>query len=230
MAMVDLVARTGMAASAIGQAAAETGVLALRLASPWFIDRAWFQAAGERLENTVREFHRQHPLLAGMPRPELRAALARDMPPFLLDALLAASKEVVAEGDIVRLPGHAVIMREDESNARQTIERAFERAGLAVPTVAEVLAQAGVEAARARTLLEILLREKRLIRISQELVFHHSAMEKLRSLLAQRRPGRFGVAEFKEWTGISRKYAIPLLEYLDRTHVTRREGDQRLIL
>ena len=182
------------------------------------------------MEETVREFHRKQPLLAGMPRPELRASLARDMPPFLLDALLAASEEVVAEGEIVRSRGHAPVLREDEEHARQAIERAFERAGLAVPTVAEVLAQAGVEAARARTLLEILIREKRLVRIDQELVFHHSAMEKLRSLLAGRRSVRFNVPTFKQWTGISRKYAIPLLEYLDRTHVTRREGDERLIL
>jgi selenocysteine-specific elongation factor len=147
-----------------------------------------------------------------------------------LDALLAASKDVVAEGEIVRLPGHAPVMRADEEQARLAIERAFEQAGLAVPAVTEVLAHSGVEAARARTLLDILLREKRLIRINQELVFHHSAMEKLRSLLAARRPARFSVPDFKEWTGISRKYAIPLLEYLDRARVTRREGDQRLIL
>ncbi len=228
--MADLVASTGMAASAIDRAAAQAGVLALPLASPWFIDRAWFAAARGRLRETVREFHRRKPLLAGIARPELRASLASDLPPFLLDALLASSKDVVAEGEIVRLPSHAPVMREDEEHARQAIECAFERAGLAVPAVAEVLAQAGVEPARARTLLEILLREKRLVRINQELIFHRSAMENLRSLLAQRRSVRFSVPDFKEWTGISRKYAIPLLEYLDRTHVTRREGDQRLIL
>jgi len=230
MGTAELVARTGMAASAIAQAAVEAGLVALPLPSPWFVDRAWFQAAREKLEKTVRAFHHEHPLLAGMARADLRSSFARGMPPFLLDALLAASKEVVAEGQLVRLPGHAVVMREDEEQARQAIERAFEQAGLAVPAVAEVLAKAGVEAARARTLLEILLREKRLIRISQELVFHRSAMEKLRSLLAQRRPARFSVPEFKEWTGVSRKYAIPLLEYLDRAHVTRREGDGRVIL
>ncbi|MGB9458185.1 MAG: selenocysteine-specific translation elongation factor [Bryobacteraceae bacterium] len=228
MAMADLVARTGMAASAI--AAARAGVLMLPLASPWLVDQAWFQAARARMVETVREFHRKQPLLAGMPRPELRAGVAKDMPPFLLDALLASSEEVVAEGEIVRLPGHAPVLREDEEHARQTIERAFERAGLAVPAVAVVLAQAGVEIARARTLLEILIREKRLVRINQELVFHRSAMEKLRDLLAKRRPARFSVPAFKEWTGISRKYAIPLLEYLDRARVTRREGDERLIL
>jgi selenocysteine-specific elongation factor len=230
MGTAELVARTGMAASAIDRAAVEAGLVALPLAPLWFVDHAWFQAAGERLEKTVRAFHLEHPLLAGMARADLRSSLAQDMPPFLLDALLAASKDVVAEGEIVRLPGHAVVMREDEEQARQAIERAFERAGLAVPAVAEVLAKAGLEAARARTLLEILLREKRLVHISQELVFHCSAMEKLRSLLAERRPARFSVPEFKQWTGISRKYAIPLLEYLDRAHITRREGDQRVIL
>jgi selenocysteine-specific elongation factor len=87
-----------------------------------------------------------------------------------------------------------------------------------------------VEPARARRLLEILMREKRLVRISDDLVFHQSAIEKLRQMLAVRRSQRFQVGTFKEWTGISRKYAIPLLEFLDREHVTRREGDERLVL
>jgi len=94
----------------------------------------------------------------------------------------------------------------------------------------DVLAKSGVEPARARRLLEILLREKLLVRISEDLVFHRAAIEKLRKLLAARKAERFNVGAFKEWTGISRKYAIPLLEFLDREHVTRREGDQRLVL
>ena len=94
----------------------------------------------------------------------------------------------------------------------------------------EVLARSGVEAGRARSLLQILLREKCLIRISEDLVFHHSAVESLRHLLAARKSTRFNVGIFKDWTGISRKYAIPLLEYLDRERITRREGDERLIL
>jgi selenocysteine-specific elongation factor len=55
-------------------------------------------------------------------------------------------------------------------------------------------------------------------------------LDRLRELLAARKAQRFQVGQFKEWTGISRKYAIPLLEYLDRTHVTRREGDWRLVI
>jgi selenocysteine-specific elongation factor len=61
-------------------------------------------------------------------------------------------------------------------------------------------------------------------------VFHHSALEGLRQLLAARKSMRFTVAAFKDWTGVSRKYAIPLLEYLDRERVTRREGEERLVL
>jgi selenocysteine-specific elongation factor len=49
-------------------------------------------------------------------------------------------------------------------------------------------------------------------------------------LLGARKGQKFGVAEFKEWTGVSRKHAIPLLEFLDRERVTRREGDSRIIL
>jgi selenocysteine-specific elongation factor len=87
-----------------------------------------------------------------------------------------------------------------------------------------------VEAGRAKTLLQIMIRDKKLVRVSEELVFHASAVQQLRELLARHKGARFGVPEFKEWTGISRKYAIPLLEFLDREHVTRRDGDARLVL
>src|ERR1019366_3320458 len=118
----------------------------------------------------------------------------------------------------------------DEEQTRTAIETAFERAGLAAPAVPEVLKSCGVEAARARAILDILLREKRLVRVSPDLVLHASVLARLRKMLEAKRGTRFGVTQFKDWTGVSRKYAIPLLEYLDRDHVTRREGEERLIL
>jgi len=75
----------------------------------------------------------------------------------------------------------------------------------------------------------MLLRSGVLIRVGQDMVFHSASIASLKDILASRRGQRFGVAEFKDWTGISRKYAIPLLEFLDREKVTRREGEQRLI-
>lgn len=78
--------------------------------------------------------------------------------------------------------------------------------------------------------MQILLRERKLVRINAELTLHHTAVAHLRELLAARRGIRFQVPAFKEWTGVSRKYAIPLLEFLDRERVTRREGDERVVL
>jgi selenocysteine-specific elongation factor len=78
----------------------------------------------------------------------------------------------------------------------------------------------------------LLLRDKILIKISEDLVFHHAALEELREKLAAERTKspKLDVAAFKELTGVSRKYAIPLLEYLDRERVTKRVGDERMIL
>ena len=194
------------------------------------MDRAWFQSTRDRLVKAVRDFHAKNPLLPGIAKQDLRSRELPDCPPPVLDALIAGAKELVAEGETVRIRGHKVVLKEDEEQARAAIERAFEAAGLAVPAMADVLAKSGVEAARARSLLQILLREKRLIRISDDLVFHRSAIEALRGLLAAHKAQRFNVGTFKDWTGISRKYAIPLLEFLDREKVTRREGDERIVL
>ncbi|HUS08285.1 MAG TPA: SelB C-terminal domain-containing protein, partial [Bryobacteraceae bacterium] len=107
---------------------------------------------------------------------------------------------------------------------------AFRDRGLAVPSLQEVIASCGVDPVRGRSLLQILLRDRRLVKIGDDLVYHHTALETLRQLLAARKGERFAVPVFKEWTGVSRKYAIPLLEYLDRERVTRRDGDTRIVL
>ena len=100
-----------------------------------------------------------------------------------------------------------------------------------MPALAEVLAQIGRGGRPARaTLLQILLREKRLIRVSDELVVPPRGHGEAARMLAARRGAAFSVRAFKEWTGISRKYAIPLLEYLDRERVTRRDGDEAIVL
>jgi len=230
LSTAELVARTGLLEPEIASAAARAPVVTIAQPQPWYVDRAWFQATRDRLVKTVREFHQKNPLLPGMARQDLRGRELQDAPAFLMDALIANSKDIVAEGETVRSRGHKLVLKEDEEQARAAIERAFDETGLAVPSVPEVLAKSGVEAARARSLLQILLREKRLVRISEDLVFHHSAIQKLRAMLAERKGSRFGVPGFKEWTGVSRKYAIPLLEFLDREKITRREGDERVVL
>ena len=115
-------------------------------------------------------------------------------------------------------------------DASAKIESAFRAGGLAVPSMQEVLGKSGVETSRARSILQLLLRDKRLIRVNDELVFHCSALQSLRQLLAQKKGQKFAVPEFKDWTGVSRKYAIPLLEFLDRERITRRDGDTRIVI
>ncbi len=225
MSMADLIARAGVRPDDVARAQ-----LKPLPGRDWYVDAAWYQSTRDRLVRTVREFHGQNPLQPGIPKQDLRSRELPDAPPFLLDTLLADAKDLMVEGELVRHRAHKVMLKEDEEQARAAIERAFESAGLAVPAVGEVLAKSGIEPARARTLLAGLLREKRLARISDDLVFHRAAIDQLRGLLSARKAQRFNVTAFKEWTGISRKYAIPLLEYLDREHVTRREGDERLVL
>jgi selenocysteine-specific elongation factor len=172
----------------------------------------------------LERFHAEHPLLPGMPRS------AAGLDAAWLEAVLAAETSIAAEGDILRLRIFAPKRAADETEAERRIERVFREAGLAVPGVEEVLAQAGVDAGRARTLLLLMIKDGRLVRVSPELIFHREAIEGLKRRLAEKKGQRFGVPEFKEWTGISRKYAIPLLEFLDRERVTRREGNQRVVL
>ena len=121
----------------------------------------------------------------------------------------------------------------EEVKAKDQIEAAFAAAGLAVPSVKEVLAKLAIETRRAERLLQILLREKKLVRVSPDLIFHRQALTDLKEKLwtyKKSKGERISVPAFKELTGITRKYAIPLLEYLDRERVTRRAGDERVIL
>ncbi len=226
----DLIALTGLLAGEIEQAAKAEGIVALPEPHLWLVAREWLLSTLARITNRLRAFHQQHPLLAGMPRQELRSRELPGAPPFLLDAMIERASGIVSEGDLVRLATHQVVLKEDEEQASYAIENAFLETGLSVPPPYEVLAKSGVEPARARSLLEILIRQGRLMRIADDLVFHHSAIESLRERLAPHKGQRLSVAQFKELAGISRKYAIPLLEYLDRVRVTRRDGDARVVL
>jgi len=229
MSMPELVSRLGLLEADVRKAAASTQAVVIEAPQFWLLDPAWVSGRIEKIQEILKQFHRVNPLLAGLSKEELRSRQLPGAPPFLLDALLARARTIAADGESVRLASHKVALKQDEEEAANKIESAFRSAGLAVPFVQEVLAKSGVEAARARTILQLLLREKKLVRISDELVFHPTAIQTLREMLARHKGARFSVPEFKDWTGVSRKYAIPLLEFLDREHITRREGDLRLV-
>jgi selenocysteine-specific elongation factor len=225
ISVAGLVARAGMLASEIGEPPGTS-----RLPGDWLIATSSIDQMLTKFRMILKDFHRRNPLQAGLAKEELRSRELAGAPSFLLDSIVARAKDIVAEGEIVRLASHRVALKEDEEAATGKIEALFRDGGLAVPSTPEVLAKSGVEPARARTLLQILLKNRKLIRVGDELIYHASAVDALRKSLAARKGVRFSVADFKDWTGVSRKYAIPLLEYLDREHVTRREADQRVVL
>jgi selenocysteine-specific elongation factor len=157
------------------------------------------------------------------------------MAPELFEASLASmvkEKKLELAGELVHLPGRGVVLKDEEAESKKIIEQAFSSAGLQVPALYNVLAGLKVDKARAQKIVTLLLRDKVLVKISDELVFHHSVLQQLRGQLAayKAKSPKIDVGKFKELTGVSRKYAIPLLEYLDRERVTKRVGDERVIL
>jgi selenocysteine-specific elongation factor len=197
------------------------------------IGPAAFAAAKTKVLQTLRNFHDANPLVAGMSKEELRdrANLGSEVFYSVLEKLSGEKKLEVA-GELIHLPGRGVVMKDEEAESKKIIEQAFAAAGLKVPSLKEVLASLKVDKTRAQKLVTLLLRDRILIKISEELVFHQSALVDLRHKIAALKSStpKIDVARFKDMTGVSRKYAIPLLEYLDREHVTRRVGDERVIL
>jgi len=193
---------------------------------------AYAAAKADTLE-VLKKFHDANPLVAGIGKEELRdrANLGPEVFYSVLDKLVGERKLDVA-GEIVRLPGRGVVMNEDEAESKKIIEQAFASAGLQVPSLKEVLLSLKIDKIRAQKIVTLLLRDKILIKISEELVFHQSALVDLRHRIAALKTSapKIDIGRFKEMTGVSRKYAIPLLEYLDRERVTRRVGDERVIL
>ena len=228
---LHLLVRESAFGMSAGELVARTGSLREELkGGPWFVDEEWLAQKRAAMEKLLAAFHSQNPLLPGMALEEMRSRVLGEAPAFLMDHVLRDAPGLVAENETLRLRSHAVAFREDEAAAVEKIEAAFAAGALAVPATNEVLARCGVEPARARALLQLLLRQRRLIKVNADLVFHAEAIAGLRSMLAEKRGVRFSVTEFKDWTGVSRKYAIPLLEYLDHERVTRREGDSRVVV
>jgi selenocysteine-specific elongation factor len=195
-----------------------------------------FEELRRKITSRVERFHKENPLLPGIAREDLRSSLGRRVRPEAFRAALEdllAQKRLEAQGEIVKRAGSTISLDPEEARAKEEIEKAFAAAGLAVPSVKEVLSKLPVEAKRAEKILQILLRDKILIRVTLELIFHRDALAQLRdrlSVFKKTKGERISVPVFKELTGITRKYAIPLLEYLDRERVTRRAGDERVIL
>lgn len=198
-----------------------------------FISPAAFNQVMKEIVAATTKFHSGNPLEPGIGKEALRDQVNLS-PNVFYTAIgkLCDLKQLETQGELVRLPGRGVTMKDEEAEAKKTIEYTFASAGLKVPALKEVLVTLVLDKSRAQKIVTILLRDKVLIKIADDLVFHITALNDLKKQIAayKARSTKINVAQFKDLTGVSRKYAIPLLEFLDRERVTRRVGDERIIL
>ena len=194
-----------------------------------------FEELAEEVCQALKRHHQQEPLSLGVPKEQLFSQIFKRCHPdaarVVIESLLRA-KKIQVEQEKVLFYGHQVRLSQTEGSTKDTIERTFLEAGWKVPQLDEVLSGLSVPRDQARNLVAMLSREKKLVKISESLVFHADAIHQLKEILAnyKKTSDRIDVGKFKELIDVSRKYAIPLLEYLDRERITRRAGDVRILL
>ena len=200
-----------------------------------------FEALKQRTLDELGAFHRRETLLSGMSREALRErAFAGILDDIAITVLreLVTSRKIISAGDTVRLAGHSSELTPGESTARSKLESIYQAAKFEPPKLKEALEEAvdvsKLKLDNVRRIFQLLIDAGRVVKISDEFYFHSVQIADLKSKLAAFRDASpdhtIDVAEFKELAGVSRKYAIPLLEYFDREKVTVRSGEKRLIL
>jgi selenocysteine-specific elongation factor len=202
------------------------------------VARAAFDELRRNVVKEIEAHHQHEPLSRGLPKEILRERFFAGASPESFRATMAELEKdgsFVAEKDIVRLREHTRELSNEDERLREKLDAIYREAGLAAPGISDAFAQAGVKVAtHGRKILQLLLDSGALVKVHGEMFFHRGALDdlirQLRAYADAHGDRAIDVAAFKELAGISRKYAIPLLEHLDRQRVTRREGDRRVIL
>ena len=235
----QLRARTGLDAEAIARLLAEpvkSGALRLLQGTPpRYITRTAAESLEQAVRETLAEFHRREPLREGLLREELRTRLFGTSNDQVFRSLLTtmdASGTLRVEKEVVALAGHRIALSQPETTMLERLETTYGKAGTSPPEKDEAAKAIGASPKMLETLLHLLLQRGRLVRIPDGKIFHADALEGLKRRLWERRARGevLDIGEFKDLSGTSRKNAIPLLEYFDQIRVTRREGNQRVIL
>ena len=235
----DLVTRTAWRdeviqnAIAAGRAAGSVSEIGGKLLSPTVLEQ--FK---QTVVKDVTSHHQAEPLSRGLALEVLRGRRFAHVPVELFRAVLAAVEQagaVVVEKDIVRKPEHTRAVSGADAALRDRLEAVYREAALAAPSMTEAFTRVGLNAGtqqHGRKVLQVLIDAGSLVRVDGEMFFHRDALEDLKAKLRAHaaKEKSIDVPTFKELASISRKYAIPLLEYFDRERVTRREGDRRVIL
>ena len=199
------------------------------------VSSAAFKDAADLVLASVKKFHESNALVQGISREELKARLFGDAPNLVFQAVidkLVRDKRIAIAQDLIYEFGRKVTLKADEERMRSQLTDRFRSLGLQAPSADEIIDALKLDRPTARKIIQLLLKENALVKITEEMFVERASIDKLIAdvkAMKSKNP-KFGVGEFKSLTGVTRKHAIPLLEYLDRQRVTRRVGDERMIL
>ena len=235
-AKAALGARAGLSADGAGQLRGALGAAGriLEAGSDLFA-MSLVREQEQQLRTAVERHLAANPTSEGLPREEARERVFGAAPSALFDAVVQRLIQAgtLAGRERLTVPGRGIALTAEEAAARATIEQAYQAAGLGPPEFSALAAQARIAAATADRMLKLLIRSRVIVKVDS-LLFHAAALEKLkadvRGLKVGAAPATLDVTTFKSRFGLSRKFAIPLLEWLDRERVTRRAGEARIVL
>jgi len=233
----DLARRMGVELDALKSTArerAESGVL-VSAGGDMYVSAEAFGEAKDLIGGWIEEYQLKHPLRWGFPKSELKSrAKARRIGPEIFEAVLGGLRSegmLHVKGDRMRLGSPAPAIEGDVKEGLDRIEATYRSAGSSPPTVKELTSEMGKipGLGQLTEALEFLSMQGVLVKVTADMFFHADALERIRGILERHFQGKdsMSVPEFKDLVGASRKYAVPLLEYLDRIGVTRRVGDAR---
>ncbi|NMD04399.1 MAG: selenocysteine-specific translation elongation factor [Deltaproteobacteria bacterium] len=198
------------------------------------ISASFYEKLAQSAAEIISQYQKKNPLREGISKEELKASLGRDISPklfFMLLQNLTANKTIEVDKETVRLFGHKVTLADDLNSIRQEILKIYNEAGLTPSSFKDVINNFQDKKTEAQNIIKLLLKEGSLIKINEELIFTREALDNLRknykALLVKE--GKATPVSFKELTGLSRKYIIPLMEYFDTDKLTMRVGDHRIL-
>lgn len=238
----DLQARTGWRDEILSKAVRENiEKKSIVEAENFYVARTPYENLKMKTLAAIEDFHQKEPLAKGILRETLREKIFASLAPEIFKSVLSnleKENKIAAEKDVVKLSSHNLELSEDEKILRGRLEKIYKNARLEVPKLEEALDNSikntKFKREHARKIFQLLLNSNEIVKISEEFYFTKSEIEnlieKMREFAAKSSDKLIDVPNFKEIAGISRKYAIPLLEYFDRERITRRAGDKRLIL
>jgi selenocysteine-specific elongation factor len=197
-----------------------------------FIHQTTFDTLIQKSAAYLGKYHHDNPLKAGMPKEELKSKFPRLSNSKVFNLLLnqmIKSRQIVQEENTIRLESHRVSLGEDQADIRDSILKTYLKGGLQPPYFRELVKTLNADPNRAKDVLMHLVDEGQIIKTKDDLFFHAKAVDELKKRLIDflKSQGEITTPQFKEMTGVSRKYVIPLIEYFDSKNVTLRVGDSR---